>query len=406
MTTKRWFSIEPAAYRVRNTKYLFLFTFLLAATALRAQTWNAGVGSWFVAENWTPATVPTASSVVAVTNGGTAQVVGATANAGQLTVGSTSNVQMGSNGFLDVTNAVVNSGNLVGFTNGVSVGAGGSATNTVTGTITATAPATVDFTTGVAFLGGTANVSNSGMISGRVGVSLAGGGIIVNNASGTIQGIITGAPSSWGIADFNFSSAPDKVTNSGIISGSDDGIDLNGGGQVINEAGALITSTNTNRAAVTLAGTTEEVTNAGTISGNGGIYFASGGSVSNVSGGRIQGTGANSASNYGIFSDGPVNVINSGTISGSSGVVLRAGGSITNNATGSINAPAPTVGFFTQGVLVSGSDVNITNAGLISGENGIVFNAGGTVTNTTGGTIQGIGRNENILIVLRAQGLR
>jgi hypothetical protein len=94
MATKKWFFKENATYRVRNTKYLFVFTFLLAATALRAQTWQVGVGNWFFFEKWTnPPAVPNANSVVTVANGGTAQVVGATAFAGRLTVGSTSSIQ-------------------------------------------------------------------------------------------------------------------------------------------------------------------------------------------------------------------------------------------------------------------------------------------------------------------------
>jgi hypothetical protein len=68
-----------------NPKWLILFAILQAGTELRAQTWNAGTGSWFVPENWTPATVPTGASVVTVANGGTAQVVGATASVGTLT---------------------------------------------------------------------------------------------------------------------------------------------------------------------------------------------------------------------------------------------------------------------------------------------------------------------------------
>ena len=113
MAKKKWFFKESATYRVRNTNYLFLFTFLLAASALRAQTWNDGVGDWFTPTNWTPNTVPTPNSVVTIANGGTAQVAEGTANAGDLTVGSTSTVAVGVAAFLEVNRTVVNSGNII-----------------------------------------------------------------------------------------------------------------------------------------------------------------------------------------------------------------------------------------------------------------------------------------------------
>ena len=144
--------------------------FLFAGTGSQAQNWNVKTDSWFVAENWTPATVPTPNSIVTVTNGGTAQVVGATANAGNLTIGSASTVQMGTNGFLNVTLAVTNSGNILGATTGVTLTAGSSITNNATGSITAPAPATGAFTQGVLVSGGPVNIDTAGVISGENGV--------------------------------------------------------------------------------------------------------------------------------------------------------------------------------------------------------------------------------------------
>ena len=92
MVTKKVYNLRLAVSGIRNCKFLLVFAILVAATVLRAQTWNDGVGDWFFYGNWTPPNGPTANSVVTVANGGTAQVAGATANAGDLTIGSTSSV--------------------------------------------------------------------------------------------------------------------------------------------------------------------------------------------------------------------------------------------------------------------------------------------------------------------------
>jgi fibronectin-binding autotransporter adhesin len=348
-----------------------------------------------------------------------------------LSIGLASTVQIGTNGFLNANASVLNSGNLtavVAASTGVTLEAGAALTNNAPGLITAPAPTTGAFTKGILVSGNGVNIANAGLISGECGIVFNVGGSVTN--AGTIQGIArnengfntanTGAginafannnpvtvvnqsgatiqglgQFSWGI---HTGSSPINVTNFGIISGTVNAINVNGGGTFINEAGGSITSTTFQPIAVTSDGT-ETIINSGTISSAfGGIGFSNGnasGFITNNVGGIIRGT---SAASFGI-ADGAtnvINVVNSGSISGGqNGIILSGGGSVTNNATGSITAAAPATGPFTQGILVSGSSPNIVNAGLISGECGIVFNVGGTVTNATGGTIQGIARNDN-----------
>ncbi|MBV8276622.1 MAG: hypothetical protein JO170_15365, partial [Verrucomicrobia bacterium] len=89
-------------------------------------------------------------------------------------------------------------------------------------------------------------------------------------------------------------------------------------------------------------------------------------------------------------------VANSGTISGLSGLELNGGGTVTNSAGGSIqgSTTAPVQWPYNGGVTISTGTV--TNAGTISGENGVVFTGGGgSVTNQAGGVIQGIALNDN-----------
>jgi hypothetical protein len=173
---KKLHSFSVRVCSTLNRKWLVFFAIFLATAELRAQTWKAGVGNWFVGENWTPPTVPTAISIVTVANGGTAQVVGATASASDLTIGSTSTVLVGANGTLNVNTALVNSGNIASTANGVSLLAAGSVTNNAGGSIqgSLTAPVQFPFAGGVTVSTGT--VTNAGLISGENGVVFTGAG--------------------------------------------------------------------------------------------------------------------------------------------------------------------------------------------------------------------------------------
>ena len=405
-------SVGLRAFSTSNRKWLIFLAIFFAAIELRAQSWNnVGTGDWFFAPNWTPQMVPNSTSIATVANGGTAEIgveeSSQTASAGQLTVGSTSIISITSLGTLEIATSLSNSGHIVSAINGVTLLAGASATNNATGMISATAPATGGpFTEGILVSGNGAAIANAGLISGENGIFFNTGGSVTNMAGGTIQGVSrndNGFSSQTGSGIYAFANtslvtvlneagatiqglgtfswgihtglAPINITNFGVISGTVNAINVNGGGTFINEAGASITSTTFQPVAVTSGGT-ENITNFGAISSSfGGIGFSNGnanGTVTNNAGGIIAGTAAGS---FGIAtgSANVINFINSGTISGGgSGVALSGGGSITNNAGGSITAAAPTTGAFTQGILISNTAAKIVNAGLISGENGIV----------------------------------
>jgi outer membrane autotransporter protein len=418
-----------------NRKWLIFLAILLAATELRAQSWNVVTGNWFVGENWTPPTVPTGTSVATVANGGTAVIAEGTASAGELTIGSTSTIVVGAVGTLNINTSVLNSGRIISLGVGLSLQAGASAINNATGFIAASAPATGAFTEGVLVSGNGAKIANAGLISGENGIVFNAGGSITNMA-GVIQGVSrndngfnsqTGSgiyafanstlvsvvneagakiqgvgTDSWGI---HTGFAPINITNFGIISGTVNAINVNGGGTFINEPGASVTSTTFQPVAVT--GGTENIINFGTISSSfGGIGFGppgGGGSVTNNAGGVIGGTGPNS---FGIASGSTnqsITVINSGAIFGSSGIDLGSGGgSITNNATGSITGG----GSGHSAILGGTGGISISNAGTINGAVNL-GNAANTVTLVTGGRINGdlnLGPNAASSLVLDGSG--
>jgi hypothetical protein len=139
-------------------------------------------------------------------------------------------------------------------------------------------------------------------------------------------------------------------------------------------------------AAITAPGVAT-VVNAGTLAGSdvfggSGVSLASGGYVTNQSGGVISGyDGIRGKS-------GGVTVINAGTIAGSAsfykaaaGILLNASGSITNQSSGTISG--------SYGILAAGADT-VVNAGAITANayGGIVL-LGGFATNLAGGTITG-----------------
>ena len=77
------------------------------------------------------------------------------------------------------------------------------------------------------------NALNEDGFNGNTGsaILLVSGGSVINRAGGAIQGIGLG---SWGIK--SFSGSPVNITNFGVISGNVDGVNVNGGGTLVNEA--------------------------------------------------------------------------------------------------------------------------------------------------------------------------
>ena len=260
-------------------------------------------------------------------------------------------------------------------------------------TITSTGSVTVS--TGVAITGPAGGgrptagwtINNEGVVTatahaaGANGIDLAGGGSITN--SGVIAGFFNGIDISSGVS---------SVTNTGTIDSSGleavvdpnnheyVGIYLGGGGSVTNSGTGTIFG---GIGGIDIAGGKGTVSNSGsivttTIDGNG-VELDKGGTVTNT------GTGSIYGDYTGVFITGGVGIVtNSGDIGavGLSGyaVYLGAGGTITN--TGSI------IGTY-GGVLTGNTAATLSNSGYVYGADyGVRMAVGGRVTNLAGGVIQ------------------
>jgi outer membrane autotransporter protein len=178
--------------------------------------------------------------------------------------------------------------------------------------------------------------------------------------------------------------APGKTwtfTNAGSIHGSTAGVYISSG-TIVNMAGGTITGSGGGNASygITISGS-GYVTNAGVITGSGdynasfGITISGSGTIVNMAGGTITGQ------NYGIKISGSGYVSNAGTITSSIvGVGLGDGGLVVNSNTGTITGVV-------AGVYINGAAGTVRNSGTIMGSKvgggpGVALNAGGLVVNS------------------------
>jgi uncharacterized protein with beta-barrel porin domain len=219
------------------------------------------------------------------------------------------------------------------------------------GTITATGNAV---TGDVSF-----TLTNSGvMTAGTSGALLGGGSTVVNLVGGTITGGFDGL--SISANGGSTSGGPSAVDNAGTItstSASSDAILLGLGGTVTNRSTGTITGF------VGVAGDVNPTTvnNFGQIINTStGVGLSAGGTVTNGSGAVISGT------SRGVdISGGVGTVFNSGSITASAGraIQLEAGGSVTNTSTGTITSGDGG----TRAIFVFGGPATIVNGGSVDG---------------------------------------
>jgi preprotein translocase subunit YajC len=255
---------------------------------------------------------------------------------------------------------VINAGSIYGVNQfGVGLFSGGYLGNQSGGTITADEAVHAS-----AFL----TLVNDGLIAGsNEGIELDGGGSVTNQASGTISGTFAE------IAAYNTALA---VSNYGLIQGygsSAEGINLRAGGNVTNHAGGAIYG---KYEAIAASSGLTTVTNAGLITGYGnfgaGILLGGGGAVSNVAGGRISGQ-SEGISGY----NNAISVVNVGLIAayGMSGAGIRLSGSgvVSNLAGGTISGSV--------GIDGQNAGMTVENAGSITGTGGTAVAFAGGYTN-------------------------
>ncbi len=255
----------------------------------------------------------------------------------------------GAGGSITVTNA----GNIQAA--GSSIHAFGAITFTNTGTMVGT------------INGGTINGNNSAMITGGVGAVR--GDLTLTN-SGTIINPLAG--------DFGAGALAGNVTitsNSGTISGSAAGITSGGNVMVTSNSGTISSSTSG-------IGASSFAINAGTETTDANVTNTSTGKImANEAAGGLQAIGilakTATVNNAGLISASGPDAINDGI--NTTGLTT-----ITNAATGTISSSSR------SGVRVN--NATITNDGLITGNEGIVFrNAGATGSVVNSGTITGTG---------------
>ncbi|HEY6433851.1 MAG TPA: hypothetical protein VIZ17_17870 [Acetobacteraceae bacterium] len=286
---------------------------------------------------------------------------------------------------------VTNLGTIVGYSNGVGLGVGGTFVN---GSSTDTT-AFVSGYYGVLVDRAAGAVANYGTIVGRStgGVALEEGGAVANGSATDANAAITGRR--FGVGVFG---ASGTITNFATIAGTGSGaagIKLEAGGTVANQTGGLISGVY----AVDVFGGSGSVSNAGRI-GTGtateeGIFLAAGGSVINAAGASI-------SAMYGVLSDAGATLTNAGSITGTTeGVFIDGTGSITNGAPGTTSALIAGASYGVQvgagstimnygkvsasaGPAIATSsyavDVTVVNAGTISGTGGVAVNLGGGVS--------------------------
>jgi Hint domain len=234
------------------------------------------------------------------------------------------------------------------------------------------AGAAIDGATGVYIAnanGGSGTVYNEGAIvgsGGGYGVQIGGGGTVVN--AGTAA-LISG---NIGVV---FQTASGTVFNDGTIAGSGTGVQLDHGGTVTNNAGAAITAGNYAAVRIEAGGV---VLNAGTItSASAGVVSNADGTLSNLASGVVSGK-----YNAVEFLQGSGTVYNAGTIGagieGKHAVLLSGGGAVTN--TGSISI----LSAYAYAIQLGGGTV--LNQGVITADarraDGVVLNGAGAITNS------------------------
>jgi autotransporter family porin len=228
------------------------------------------------------------------------------------------------------------------------------------------------------------------------GVVLQGGGTVVNQAGALIQGAFTGISFSLN-GSGSPSGGPSMLDNSGTIrstTGLNDAVVFNLGGTAINRAGGLIDG------GIGLAfndiGTVENSGQIGTLANTNSAIDFNGGTITNNEGGQIL------AQSRGIDA-GTANttVNNSGLIEASQAraISMSAGGSVTNNSSGVISAGS-------RAIFIDGGVGTVVNAGSITG--GLVSAtptielhvAGSSVTNsgTINGDVQFFASNDSFLM--------
>lgn len=211
-------------------------------------------------------------------------------------------------------------------------------------------------------LAGGGSITNAGVISGyNNGVDVSSGFSILTN-TGTIESsatkVVNGAPSNVYVGIYLAGGG--SVTNSGTgtIFGGIGGIDIAGGPGTISNTGTIVTTT---------------------LQGNG-VALENGGTVVNSGTGSIYGDFS------GISIYGGVGVVTNSAAVGAIGlngygIYLGAGGTVTNTASGSV------IGSYV-GITTGAMTATVSNAGYIYGANaGVNAGAGGLVTNMAGATI-------------------
>jgi hypothetical protein len=226
-------------------------------------------------------------------------------------------------GIAGTIGSVTNAGSIKG---GVTLNAGGMAVNQANGTIYGIS--------GVDLHGATSTLTNYGSVSGSPGAFLRYGAAIFNQQSANIIGSEAGI--------FIFKTG--YVSNAGNIASPErrlqfdaGGISLLGGGTIVNQAGGTIAAATYGVASyrgdyaigtVTITNAAVTLTNAGTITGGySGVSLLAGGMVINQAGGTIGGV-----SRGGVYMvGGNSTIINAGTIrAGTSSAAVVFGGSYTN----------------------------------------------------------------------------